>query len=113
MYQEIQDIFLGLLPSIWSKEELQEIWNLIYNKDYTKKLNKRHVKEICGYIKTNPLGLNAKTIRHPDPSDTNRTCNAMWIPVLLFIPFQKIPLYINHKDQDVKKVVEFRLRKGR
>lgn len=108
MYQEIQDIFLGLRPSKWSKEELQEIWNLIYNKDSTKKLNKRHVKEICAIIK-----MRAKTLRHPDPSDTNSTCNFMCLPVLLFIPFKKIPLYINHKEQDVKKVVEFRLRKGK
>lgn len=103
MYNEIEDILSGKVTSKWSQEEIKEVWYLIY-RGY-KLFNKREVKRLCERIKNN-----ADLLRYPDPIDKNPH---LWVSVLLFTPYKKLPLYINHPDKDVTNTVIWRLAKGK
>src|SRR5882762_8211199 len=99
MYEEIQGILLGNLPSKWPQQELAEVWNLMFRG--TRNFNKKEIKYFCQTIKAN-----ANLLRHPDPEDK---CPAMWVSILLFTSFKKLPLFLNHPHEPVKAIVRFRL----
>lgn len=104
MYNEIEDILSGKVTSKWSQEEIKEVWHLVYFK--TKRdVNKREVAKLCLAIRNA-----ANLLRHPDPDDN---CPAMWVSIFLFTSFKRLPLFINHKDDRVKKVTLWRLGKGK
>lgn len=102
MHQEIEDILRGLVPSKWSKEEIEEVFKIIYPHTI---YNKQSIKGLCNLIK-----LKANLLRHPDPEDNLPN---MWVSTFLFTSFKKLPLFINHKNDFVKLIVQYRLGKGK
>jgi hypothetical protein len=107
MYQEIEDILLGKLHSKWSQQELAEAWELIFGKSIKRpfNFNKQEIKRLCDIIKGN-----SNLLRLPDTEDR---CPAMWVSVLLFVSFKKLPLFINHPHIPVQSISRWRLGKGK
>lgn len=103
MYEEIEGILLCKLPSPWTKEEFQEIWPLLFG--WNRPFNKQEIKRFCTIIKEN-----ADLPKYPKPTED---IPGMWVSILLFTSFKKLPLFINHKRPYVKTVVQFRLDKGK